>query len=213
VIDIWQKCLVTGELGVNCYILGCSRTHQAIVIDPGGHAERILAILDENGFALKMVINTHGHFDHIGGNRMLIDKTGAELLLHGADLPLLRGAADHATAFGCRAIDPSPEPTRLLQDGDRIEVGSIRLEVIHVPGHSPGSVCLKGGDSLFVGDVLFAGSIGRTDLPGGDHLLLLKGLQNRVLVLDDSVKVFPGHGPETTIGRERKSNPYLNYFD
>lgn len=210
---IWQQSIMTGELGVNCYMLGCLQTHQAIVIDPGGNAEDILSILEENGFVLKTVINTHGHFDHIGGNRMLIDKTAAELLLHAADLPLLRGAADHAATFGCRTIDPSPEPTRLLQDGDQIAVGSILLDVLHVPGHSPGSVCLKCGGSLFAGDVLFAGSIGRTDLPGGDHLLLLKGLQTRLLVLDDSVKVFPGHGPETTIGRERNSNPYLNYFD
>ncbi|ABA89253.1 zinc-dependent hydrolase YcbL [Syntrophotalea carbinolica DSM 2380] len=211
--DLWQAHMVTGELGVNCYLLGCPKTRQAVVIDPGGNGSSILAELEKQGFELKAVINTHGHFDHIGGNKTLIDQTGADLLLHAEALPLLRGASSHAASFGCRAIDPSPEPTRLLQDGDRIEVGSIVLEVLHVPGHSPGSVCLKCGEALFAGDVLFAGSIGRTDLPGGDHHLLLKGLQSRVLTLADSVKVYPGHGPATTIGHERKNNPYLNYFD
>jgi glyoxylase-like metal-dependent hydrolase (beta-lactamase superfamily II) len=205
--------MVTGELGVNCYLLGCPQTRQAVVIDPGGDGESILALLEEHKFALKTVINTHGHFDHIGGNRVLVEKSGAELLLHEADLPLLQGASRHAASFGCRAIDPSPEPTRFLKDGDRIEVGTIVLDVLHVPGHSPGSVCLKCDGNLFAGDVLFAGSIGRTDLPGGDHHLLLKGLQNRILTLADSVKVFPGHGPDTTIGRERKNNPFLNYFE
>ncbi|MDK2848972.1 MAG: hydroxyacylglutathione hydrolase [Desulfuromonadales bacterium] len=212
-IDIWQATMVTGQLGVNCYFLGCPRTRQAIVIDPGGDGSRILALLEERDFVLKTVVNTHGHFDHIGANRTLIQKTGAELLLHEADLSLLRGAADHAASFGCQPIEPSPEPTRLLKDGDRVEVGAIGLDVIHVPGHSPGSVCLKSGEDLFVGDVLFAGSIGRTDLPGGDHLLLLKGLHSRLMTLEDSVRVYPGHGPETTIGRERKSNPFLNYFE
>jgi glyoxylase-like metal-dependent hydrolase (beta-lactamase superfamily II) len=211
--DIWQKSLVTGPLGVNCYILGCPQSRRAIVIDPGGNADEILALLADNGFLLKTVVNTHGHFDHIGGNRTLIEATGAELLLHRADLPLMQGAAAHAASFGIATADPSPAPDRFVEDGDRIEVGSIHLEAIHVPGHSPGSVCLKCGDVLFVGDVLFAGSIGRTDLPGGDHLTLLKGLQSRLLTLPDRTVVYPGHGPETTIGRERQSNPFLNYFD
>lgn len=211
--EFWQTSIVTGELGVNCYIIGCPRTRQAVVIDPGGDAERILQILSEQGFELKAVVNTHGHFDHIGGNRTLIETTGAELMAHKDAVPLLREAARHAVAFGCRPPDPSPEPTRLLADGDRIEVGDIVLEVIHVPGHSPGSVCLKCGESLFVGDVLFAGSIGRTDLPGGDQALLLRGLQNRLLVMADNVRVYPGHGPETTIGRERESNPFLRGFE
>jgi glyoxylase-like metal-dependent hydrolase (beta-lactamase superfamily II) len=207
--DIWLKGIMTGALGANCYLLGCPATREALVIDPGGEGERILDLLAQHDFRLTTVIDTHGHFDHIGGNRVLVERSGAELLLHAADLPLLRGAAQHAAAFGCQPVEPSPEPTRLLNDGDQVEVGRILLKVMHVPGHSPGSVCLLFDQWLFVGDVLFAGSIGRTDLPGGDLDALMRGLRDRLLVLPDATVVYPGHGPETTIGHERRHNPYL----
>jgi glyoxylase-like metal-dependent hydrolase (beta-lactamase superfamily II) len=211
--DIWLKGIMTGELHANCYLLGCPDTREALVIDPGGEGERILGLLADHDFRLTTVINTHGHFDHIGGNRVLVERSGAELLLHAADLPLLRGASQHAAAFGCRPVDPSPEPTRLLDDGDQVQVGSIVLQVTHLPGHSPGSVCLRLGQRLFVGDVLFAGSIGRTDLPGGDQYALMRGLHDRLLVLPDATVVYPGHGPETTIGHERRHNPYLRVLE
>lgn len=209
---LWMKSLVTGELKVNCYLLGCQASGQALVIDPGGKASRILEILEEQGLTLKMVVNTHGHFDHIGGNRELVEKTGAELMIHAADLPILRGASDHASQFGCQAIAASPEPTRLLNHGDRIELGELQFEVIHVPGHSPGGICLLGEGRLFVGDSLFAGSIGRTDLPSGDQGALMQALRDRVLSLPEETLVYPGHGPETTIGRERRTNPFVRYM-
>jgi len=206
---MWFKSIVTGELKVNCYLLGCLETRQALVIDPGGQGTRILEILQENDLMLKTVINTHGHFDHVGGNRALVEATGAELLLHEADAVILAGASEHAGVFGCRSIEPSPEPTRFLKDGDVVQVGTIRLEVIHLPGHSPGGICLLGEGLLFAGDSLFAGSIGRSDLPGGDQYALMRGLRDRLMVLPDKTIVYPGHGPETTIGQERRSNPFL----
>jgi hydroxyacylglutathione hydrolase len=206
---MWLKSIVTGELKVNCYLLGCPETREAAVIDPGGQADRILEILRDNVFNLKMVINTHGHFDHVGGNRALVEATGAELLLHRADAGILKNAVEHAAMFGCRPTDPSPEPSRFIEDGEKIAVGTIRLEVIHVPGHSPGGICLLADGHLFSGDCLFAGSIGRTDLPSGDQYALMQGLRNRVMTLPDETLVYPGHGPETTIGQERRNNPFL----
>ncbi len=209
---LWMKSLVTGELQVNCYLLGCSVSGEAMVIDPGGKAPRILEILAEQNLTLKQVVNTHGHFDHTGGNRALVEETQAELLIHPADLAILRGGAGHAMSFGCQPIEPSPEPTRLLQDGDRVDLGEFQFQVIHVPGHSPGGICLLGKGRLFAGDNLFAGSIGRTDLPSGDQGALMKALRDRILTLPDEIVVCPGHGPETTIGRERRTNPYLQYI-
>lgn len=206
---LWVQSLATGELKVNCYLLGCQLTGQAMVIDPGGQAQRILEILEEKKLTLKMVLNTHGHFDHVGGNAQLVEATGADLLIHEADLPILQGASEHAAYFGCQPIKPSPEPTRFLRDGELIELGECRFQVIHVPGHSPGGICLLGEGRLFSGDSLFAGSIGRTDLPSGDQGALMKALRERILPLPDELLVCPGHGPETTIGRERRSNPYL----
>ncbi len=208
-MSLWVKSLVTGELKANCYLLGCADCGEAMVIDPGGKAKRILEILEEKGLVLKSVVNTHGHFDHVGGNRELIEATAAELMIHEADLAILQGAPDHAPCFGCRSVPSSPEPTRLLRDRDHIALGKYLFEVIHVPGHSPGGICLLGEGRLFCGDSLFAGSIGRTDLPSGDHGALVMALRKRILTLPDEIVVCPGHGPETTVGRERRSNPFL----
>ena len=201
--------LVVGPLQVNAYLLGCPRTKEAAVIDPGADGERILRALQTAGLKLKLIINTHGHFDHVGGNALLREQTGAELLLHAADLPLLRGAASHAAIYDLSTV-PSPEPDRLLQGGEKLGFGDLELQVLHIPGHSPGGICLLGDGHLFAGDVLFAGSVGRTDLPGGDHHALIEGIRRRLLTLSDATVVHPGHGPETTIGRERKANPFLS---
>lgn len=200
--------LVVGPLQVNCFVVGCPQTRQAIVIDPGDEGERILEAIKAAGLDLKLVVNTHGHFDHIGANRFLVEATGADLAIHEHGVPTMQRASAHASVYGLTAV-PSPEPTRLLNDGDTIEVGSLSLEVIHVPGHSPGGIGLYGGGHLFSGDCLFAGSIGRTDLPGGDHDALLRGIRTRLLTLPGKTIVHTGHGPDTTIKREKASNPFV----
>ncbi len=201
------EALAVGPLQVNCFIVASPVTRQAAVIDPGDEGERILHLLRGEGLELKLVINTHGHFDHVGANRFLVEATGAELCLHSADRALLLRAADHAARYGLRTVD-SPEPRRLLADGDRLQVGELTLEVLHTPGHTPGGVCLYTPGHLFSGDTLFAGSVGRTDLPGGDMATLIAGIRNRLWSLPEETQVHPGHGPDTTLGREKTGNPY-----
>lgn len=200
--------VVVGPLQVNCYIAACSVTLEALVIDPGDEGQRILDTVRTSGWRVVRVVNTHGHFDHIGANRTVIEATGAELLLHELDQPLLQKAQTHAQLYGLH-VDPSPTPDRLLRDGDTVAFGELSCQVIHLPGHSPGGVALHCGDHLFVGDVLFAGSIGRTDLPGGDHRALVAGIRTRLWPLPDETIVHPGHGPDTTIAREKRSNPFV----
>jgi len=200
--------LATGPLQVNCYILGCEATRKAAVIDPGGDVELILDKLQKLELQLQMVINTHGHFDHVGGNQKLIETTGVELLLHEADKDLLSMAAQHAAAYGL-PTEISPEPDRLLTDGDTISVGELEIKVLHTPGHTPGGICLLVEDQVIVGDTLFAGSIGRTDLPGGNHSQLIESIQQQLLPLPDATVAHPGHGPATSIGREKLYNPFL----
>lgn len=201
--------LMTGPLQVNCYLVGCETTRKAAVIDPGGDVERILAQLEKLQLQAQLVINTHGHFDHIGGNKRLLEATGAELVLHQADSALLSSAAEHASAFGLNA-ELSPPAKRLLQGGERLQLGDLVIDVIHTPGHTPGGICLQIEDQLFVGDTLFAGSIGRTDLPGGDHQQLLDSILNQLMDLPENLMVHPGHGPATSIGREKLYNPFLS---
>jgi hydroxyacylglutathione hydrolase len=200
--------LVVGPLQVNCFIASCPETGAALVVDPGDDGVLILSRLRSLGLDLKMIVNTHGHFDHVGANRVLVEETGAELLIHQADLPLLQRAEQHAAAYGLYAVS-SPAPSRILVGGERLGLGNLSFGVIHVPGHSPGGICLLAEDHLFSGDALFAGSIGRTDLPGGDYDTLIEGIRCNLLVLPDSTVVHPGHGPDTTIGREKAANPFL----
>ncbi len=201
--------LPTGPLEVNCYIVGCEETRKAAIIDPGGNVDHILQLLKKHQLKAAMIINTHGHFDHIGGNRELFETTGAELIIHQDDRPLLDRAGEHAAAYGLR-VESSPAPTRELSGGETLQLGKLLLQVIHTPGHSPGGICLYVDDTLLVGDTLFAGSIGRTDLPGGDHQLLINNIKEKLLPLPESTRVYPGHGPMTTIGQEKLHNPFLN---
>lgn len=201
--------LPTGPLQVNCYILGCETTRHAAVIDPGGDVEQILALLQQLNLKLQMVINTHGHFDHVGGNSELLEKTGVDLLLHRDDCELLRRAADHAAVYGLPTVT-SPTPQRVLLGEETITLGELQIKVLHTPGHTPGGVCLLVEDQVIVGDTLFAGSIGRTDLPGGDHQQLIDSIRAKLLPLPDATVAHPGHGPATTIGREKIYNPFLS---
>ncbi len=203
------RTLPVGPLQVNCYVIGCPHTKKAMIVDPGDEGENILNVLEQEGLELALVVNTHGHFDHVGANSLVIEQTGVELCMHRDDLPLLQVAAKYAEGYGLPAVE-SPEPQRFLANGDIVEVGDLRFEVIHTPGHSPGGICLYGEGHLFCGDTLFAGSIGRTDLPGGNLEQLLGHINSQLMVLPDATIVHPGHGPESTIGREKSVNPFVN---
>ena len=200
--------LSVGPLQVNCFVVACQRTREAMVIDPGEDGPRILQLAESNGYQVKKIVNTHGHFDHIGANQPVKEATGAVLMMHEADLPLLQNARNHAQAYGL-TVSPSPDPDKFLNEGDVFSVGEQSFSIFHVPGHSPGSICLLSDGHLFVGDVLFAGSVGRTDLPGGDFDALIEGVREKLFRLPAETIVHPGHGPDTTIGREKHTNPFV----
>ncbi len=200
--------LAVGPIMANCYILGCEETRLAAVIDPGAEPERILEALARNRLKADCILNTHGHFDHVGGNARLKAATGAPILIHALDAPMLADLAATGLMFGLR-VENSPPADRLLSDGDRIQVGNLSLETIHTPGHTPGGVAFYTDGAVFVGDTLFAGSIGRTDLPGGDFDTLIRSIRTRLFGLDDAVRVFPGHMGTTTIGDEKRYNPFV----
>jgi len=189
----------------NCFIIGSDQTLEAAVIDPGDDTDRILLSVAEAKLKVKFIVNTHGHFDHMGGNRRMKDATGADILIHPGDAALLQEAASSAESIGMRS-ENSPPADRLVEDGDTISFGDITLTVLHTPGHSSGGISLHTDGVVFVGDALFAGSIGRT-FTGGDYDLLLSSIRNKLFSLGDDVRTFTGHGPETTIGRERRFNP------
>ena len=203
------KQLPVGPIQTNCYIAGCEETKEGVVIDPGEEAGRILAEVKALGLTIKYILNTHAHFDHILANAPLVQATGAPLALHPLDLPLLRQNGG-AGLFGLEA-PASPEPDLALAEGDTITFGVHTFNVLFTPGHTPGHVSFYEGQVgvVFDGDVLFAGGIGRTDLPGGDYETLLASINDKLMVLPDETVVCSGHGPVTTIGQERATNPWL----
>ena len=192
----------------NCFVLGCDATQEAAVIDPGDEPDRILLALAESKLTVKLIINTHGHFDHVGANKKLNEVTGAPILIHPLDAPMLNQLADSAAAWGM-AAENSPPPDRELQDGDQVHFGNIILKVLHTPGHTPGGISLFTDHEVFVGDTLFAGSIGRTDFPGGSFETLKESIQQKLFTLSENLKVYPGHNQPTTIGGEKRTNPFV----
>lgn len=195
----------------NCSLIWCEQTRQAALVDPGGEEDRLLRMLDEKNLQLQMVLLTHGHMDHVGAADIIAQKRQIPVIgPHQADLFWLNSLPEQSHHFGFPHTE-SFIPSRWLNDGEIIELGEVILEVLHTPGHTPGHVCFFHRDSAtaFVGDVLFRGSIGRTDFPQGDHQTLLNSIKERLLPLGDSVTVVPGHGPNTTIGEERLHNPFI----
>ncbi len=205
--------LEVGPLVTNCYILGCEETLEAAVIDPGGEPERIFGVLQHYGLKLKYIINTHHHFDHTAGNSRLKELAGGDIVIHPLDAPYLERIAESAAMYGF-LVERSPEPDILVDEGDTVEFGTIVLEVLHTPGHTPGSISLLLSDKsiVFVGDLIFQGSIGRTDFPGGDYPTLINSVKTKIFTLDDETTILPGHGPPTTVGREKRYNPFFTSF-
>jgi len=205
-----HEILRVGPLQCNCSILGDETSHEAIVVDPGDDIPRILSVLDKHNLTVKQIVITHSHIDHIAGAQRLKRLTGAPILYNQNDLPLVKMMDVQAGWLGI----PTPEvlpPDDTLDDGKRIAIIGLTGSILHTPGHTQGSVCLYLPDQtlLLAGDTLFAGSVGRTDLPGGDTTQLIASIHDRLLTLPDDVTVIPGHGPRTSIGAERDSNPFL----
>ena len=197
-----------GQFAENCYLVVDEARRACAIVDPGEEAELIahrVAALDVTPVAIWL---THAHLDHVMGVARLKRETGAPVCLHPADRELYDHAVQQGLAFGI-PVEPPPPPDRPFTHGEVVRVGDCVFTVRHAPGHSPGSVCLVGDGVVFTGDVLFAGSVGRTDLPGGDFETLRKSIERELLVLPDSTIVYSGHGPETTIGQERRANPFL----
>jgi glyoxylase-like metal-dependent hydrolase (beta-lactamase superfamily II) len=199
-----------GPLQCNCTILGDEETHEAIVIDPGDEVSRIARRLRELGLKLKQILVTHAHIDHVGGALRLKQLTGAPIFFNENDVPLLKMMESQAGWIGIPTPETAP-PDENLSEGLIVGLDRYPAEVIHTPGHTQGSVCLHipSLKMLIAGDTLFAGSIGRTDLPGGNYPQIIDSIQTRLMLLSDETKVLPGHGPATTIGNERNGNPFL----
>ena len=201
--------VVNGPFQENCHIVFDSDEMTGIFIDPGAEPKRLMEIAKKLGVRIIGIYNTHGHIDHAGGVQVIKDTLKVPFAMHPDDDFLLKILPEQARAFGVDAAEV-PEVDTALADGDTFQVGSLTGKVLHTPGHTPGGVCFLFGEDLFVGDTLFYGSVGRTDLPGGSTRTLLESIQNKLLTLPDDVRVYSGHGPGTTIGSERTGNPYLN---
>jgi len=206
------KRFVVGDLETNCYLVGCTKTKEALIIDPGlnrkNEADPILEEIDRQGLHVRFIVNTHGHLDHISGNEIIQEATGASILIHEYDAHMLTDPTKNLSQmFGFNVA--SPPADRTLRDGDIIQAGDVRLRVLHTPGHSRGSICLLGDDIVFTGDTLFAGSIGRTDFPDSSYEEIMQSIKSKLMALPNSVKVYPGCGPTSTMGEEKRRNPFL----
>ncbi|MDY7038452.1 MAG: MBL fold metallo-hydrolase [Thermodesulfobacteriota bacterium] len=201
-----------GMMDVFCYLVACPRSKEAMVIDPAGDEEQVVARINKNDFNLKYIVNTHGHADHTCGNAKVKALTGAQLIMHELDDQMFNSANGRATAQQW-GFTPSPDADITVKEGDEITVGDVSLKVLHTPGHSPGGICLLGDGNIFTGDTLFVGGIGRTDLPGCSMDQFMKSIKERLLTLPGDTIVWPGHDygfqPSSTIDNEKRTNPWL----
>lgn len=200
-----------GPLDNNSYLIVDADTGEAALVDPSFGSERLLPEIKAAGYTIKYLLNTHTHVDHVVGNAFWVEETGAPLAMHPDAIDLLHALPEHARTFGL-TVGPSPEPDLLLSPGQELMLGATPVHVVYTPGHAPGHVTFLVEDAALVGDVLFAGSIGRTDLPGGSYKTLLHSIATELLILPDETVVYPGHGEPTTIGEERRTNQYLQHL-
>ncbi|KPK41563.1 MAG: MBL fold metallo-hydrolase [Omnitrophica WOR_2 bacterium SM23_29] len=203
-MDYILETISVGPMESNCYIFGCRRTREAVIIDPGSDYAEIKKRLERVEISAKYILNTHGHADHIGAN----GKFGLPILIHRHDALFLRNPIKNLSAMFGLTVS-SPKANKFLEDGDKINIGKLVLEIFHTPGHTPGSISIKYDDLVFTGDTLFCEGVGRTDFPYSSEKDLFKSIREKLLVLPDSTKIYPGHGPASTIGHERKNNPFL----
>ncbi len=206
---IEYKTIQVGALETNCYVI-FNEENFAIILDPGGEGEKISLFIEEKKLRPLMIINTHGHADHCGANKLLKEKYSIPILLHRDDIEILN-SFENQFIFPLMGGNPSPNPDKFLKDGDFIEFGETSLKIIHTPGHTPGSISIFADGILFSGDLIFSGSVGRTDLPGGSWNQLINSIRNKILTLPDETIILPGHGPSTTVKEERENNPFINY--
>ncbi len=198
-------------MAVCCYIVACEKTKKAAIIDPGGDEDKILSEVKKMGVTVEYIIATHGHPDHVCGNRKIQEATGAEIIMHSAD-DLFFGKPEVKKYFAMLGLEASPAADIKVEEGDVITIGEVQFQVIHTPGHTPGGMCLYNAPDLITGDTLFVGGLGRTDFPGGSHQELLTAIRTKLLVLPPETVVWPGHGyggQRSTIGEEKRSNPFL----
>lgn len=201
--------LVVGMLQCNCYLVGCEQTKKGIVIDPGGDAPLILDRVDKIGLTVEYIVNTHGHIDHIAANRPVKEATGAQIAIHEDDAEwLVADQGAYARMLGVQSAGPPADV--LLREDDEVVFGEERLKVMHTPGHSQGGISLLGDGVVFCGDTLFAMGVGRVDLPGGSWETLMSAIKTRLFTLPDETEAYTGHGPPTTIGREKRFNPWFS---
>ncbi len=207
--ELMVKGIVVGVFAENCWVIGSRRTREGIVIDPGDQAEDILNLAKDMGVNVKLIANSHSHVDHILGVRDVQSATGAQFLMHPSEVEGARMAGAMAARFTGKEAEPPPDPDHLLADGDVVEVDGLKLQVLHTPGHTQGSLSFYTEGMLFSGDTLFQGSIGRTDMPGGNFEQEMASIVDKLMALPDDTVVLPGHMQETSIGRERQTNPFV----
>ncbi|MHB8156271.1 MAG: MBL fold metallo-hydrolase [Desulfocucumaceae bacterium] len=198
-----------GSMDNNCYILGCEKTLEAVVVDPGAEGGKILRKLESLKLNCRYVILTHGHADHLGALGEVLKATGAQVMIHKEDADMLTSPGKNLSMFIGMTLK-FKGPDRVLQDGDKVMVGEEQLEIMHTPGHTQGGICIFADGRLITGDTLFAGSIGRSDFPGGNHDQMIEAIKKKIMVYPPETPVYPGHGPASTVGQEARYNPFLN---